>query len=401
MTTSENVRTVCDCCNQSYSPNELQELTNGEHVCLYCLADTFTTCECCGEDCYADELTCVENGDYVCEYCLNTEYARCLACGERHLIHQMNEVASGDFVCNSCLEDYMEDNDLLGNYHHGSCRDEVMTPSPDLDVECDGASVGIELELNSATLGETLSYTLELDKLGILNKSVICEKDVTTHNGCETIFKPYFVREFDEFMRVVTAVCKTAQKHGLTNGDNVGMHVHISRYALNEATPLYAIMRLQEFFYNFEKNNLNPVQLHGRDFGEYRRNKHSMAEHCSYVIQAMDALRISSLPSSVRGEIRRFLIREHGISSIHHSHGIAVNLEHSDTIEFRVFASTTEPLEILTRVIYTLGVLDYANSNSNLFASEPPSVENLYQRGIAYCACFGFDIFDFLTNYEL
>ena len=62
---------VCAVCGETFTPDELTEVHNGDLVCPDCLSSHYTKCDDCGEYYPDDEVTRVYNDDYVCDRCLD------------------------------------------------------------------------------------------------------------------------------------------------------------------------------------------------------------------------------------------------------------------------------------------------------------------------------------------
>ena len=230
---------------------------------------------------------------------------------------------------------------LLHSYHSGPT--DIHYYKTDNDTSPNPRYLGIELETEMTNARE-LDYTNSIHEYfnpsDVENEFIKMERDGSLRDGCEIIFQPMtlaYILEHKEFLR---GGLKLIEEKGGTSHDNgrCGLHVHVARASL---TP-DAVDNLYTMFTVFEKE----LTLFSRrtTFG-----------YCAFM--RFDRLICDHIP---------FVDKEY--ISYHKTigHTCALNNQHSNTLEFRIFRGTTNFRTFIATLCLVNNMCEIAMSKSNL-----------------------------------
>lgn len=253
----------CPTCNE-YVEEALSSTTTG-HACDKCIEYDFAWCDCCSRYCPNDDMTAAED-ELVCSTCLDRHYTTCDGCDEhfRETTRTVNDL----FVCDSCLQnDYIRcescDEYYPDNTDCPSCPTDnllpystnVVTRLATFPKEHDRFWLGLELETDTDECSDDTADVVDavLKRLG--SDLFVAKRDGSV-TGPEFVSAPAPLSVFRERFKNMNWPC------GLRSwdGDNCGIHVHISLDYFGEA-------HLSRFigFINDEAHRSQIVKFAGRN----------------------------------------------------------------------------------------------------------------------------------------
>ena len=347
-----------DTCGYCFSSQMLEEVSedNIEEV-LYC------------DDCHRlkleEELTYIDDlGKWVCEDCLH-DYEECSECGEMFRRSDLTTNAYGNLICDDCrsrhylyCEDcgrYFYEEDLEYNDYNESYYCEDCYPRHELEGKIYGYHefndwtpfkangevnppfyIGHELEVENFD-GDTSCVDLLYEKL-----NVILAHDGSIDNGYEIISHPQTPRYIkEEKLEDYKEVFKTMIERGYRSHQTstCGLHFHVTRPFYNEINNILPWNCTQEQLK--ERDNLIDKQneiidriilvmeTYKEELIKFSRRKSSEMHWCQF---------LSDFRNKPSGEIKSlYYVKKHKNTCTRY---MALNLENSATIEFRLFKGT-------------------------------------------------------------
>lgn len=230
---------------------------------------------------------------------------------------------------------------LLHSYHGGPT--DIHYYKTDSDTSTNPRYLGIELETEMTNARE-LDYTNSIHEYfnpsGVENEFIKMERDGSLRDGCEIIFQPMtlaYILEHKEFLR---GGLKLIEEKGGTSHDNgrCGLHVHVARASL---TP-DAVDNLYTMFAVFEKE----LTLFSR---------RTTFNYCAF-------MRFSNLICDHIPFVDKEYISYHKTTG----HCCALNNQHNNTLEFRIFRGTTNFRTFIATLCLVNNMCEIAMSKSNL-----------------------------------
>ena len=251
---------------------------------------------------------------------------------------EIERVASGGYLHTNSVSTRT---DLLHGYHSGPT--DIHYYKTDSDTTPNPRYLGIELETemtNARELDYTNSIHSYFNPSGVENEFIKMERDGSLRDGCEIIFQPMtlaYILEHKEFFK---RGLKLIEEKGGTSHDNgrCGLHVHVARASL---TP-DAVDNLYTMFTVFEKE----LTLFSR---------RTTFSYCAF-------MRFNNLIYDHIPFIDKEYISYHKTTG----HGCALNNQHSNTLEFRIFRGTTNFRTFIATLCLVNNMCEIAMSKSNL-----------------------------------
>ena len=300
---------TCSRCLEVIPASQRQQFDDSD-LCPECLEYETTICSVCGERIWNHDNAGTEDTP-LCQQCYQQFYTRCDRCGALIRVEEARYAPDDDDesypLCNGCYT-RMERANAIQDYYY--------KPEPHF-FGIGPRFFGVELEVDEA--GENHHKAWEL--LSIANseseKYLYCKHDGSLSDGFELVSHPMSLIYHKERMPWA-AILRRAVKMGYTShqADTCGLHIHVSREAFGrtEAEQDAAIARV---LYFFEKNWAEMLKFSRRT--QYQLNR--WAARYGYKDQPQDIL-------------------EHAKKGCHAGRYTCVNLQNSDTIEFRMFRGT-------------------------------------------------------------
>lgn len=319
---------TCDiCCEEVHQDDTNTHEDHENPVCDSCYNETYFVCE----DCEEVRETSSDNGHdtdsgRVCGRCEERNYFFCEGCEEYH--HNNNY--GGDSRCDDCYEPEDEDEDddgdgddevpnVIDDYHHTSAEDLKFWGKPK-----DGLYLGVELEVE-ANEGYRTSSARMVHRV-FPSKFIEIKSDSSLTNGFEIVTAPASMdvqyREWGHFFE--------AEVDEIYADTTCGLHVHASRKAISQLTLGKLLV-----FYNSDHNRKFIQSIAGR----------------------------KNIYSGSYDPYKKITDAKIGPSDQDHADRYtAVNTTNAATIEFRVFASTTDKDTFFARVEMVKAGIDYCRT---------------------------------------
>ena len=297
----------CDSCGTLYPSGQLIEF-DGQHLCPDCLNSATVVCSRCGERIWRDENAGDDNTP-LCQSCYDRFYLSCSRCGR--IIHQDDACyADGDDddpLCPDCFS-RLRSNRAIQDYYY--------KPEP-IFYGKGNRFFGVELEIDGG--GELDNNAREI--LSAANGSglehLYCKHDGSLDDGFELATHPmtldYHMTEMPWGAVLRRAVELDYFSH---QANTCGLHIHVNRNAFGDTEHVQDAC-IARILYFFEK--------HWEELLKFsRRTQHQLerwAARYGYKERPMDIL-------------------DHAKKGGHGGRYTCVNLQNTDTIEFRIFRGT-------------------------------------------------------------
>ena len=323
----ERNTTTCYCCEEEIDLDneEYRELQDGNIICESCYESDYFTCYDCGDIVHNDDGRYIEDRDYyVCSDCADNYY-ECYECGNLYsedCIHEYH----GRYYCDEC---YNECCNIIGDYHdrdigiNFKCtekdfEDDTIFANKNVSRIADNMlKFGMEIEVeNNGGTGNNEMARMIRDKFPHLE--LVFEEDGSLDSGFEIITQPMTMSYIREHKEDFKELCEMLSKHDFVshNAGSCGQHIHFSRCFFEDNDDKY-VGNLLAFFERY-KNEI------------YKFSRRDGTRWCSWV-------------SDNAGYDKKYyksskILYDYAKSNT--GHGVAINLEHSETIEIRVFRGT-------------------------------------------------------------
>lgn len=320
----------CGCVEPSYNGITVH---GGDKYCGTCVDDLCRYCEDTMEYHLIDDCIYVESEDaYYTDGYIDANFEQCSSCGEYiRNSDALHFEDTGNCVCESCIDDYDVRNGLVYEYEQPSiirgyhCR-------PSLNFYGDGPKfLGVEWELYGC--GESDSAAEDIfegrEKYWFFNTD-----GSLNENGFEAIThpcSPEVLLEFDW-----DKMCQRAVNWDCEEYKGAGIHVHVSREAFKNVGAIGHLIRF------FDEQYDKIIELAKRD-----------------PYQAERWAKKLSLTSSEK----RYFKKENYYKKADYSGDRyqAVNVQNQNTVEIRVFRTSTDPDHIRAIIQLVDVITDIAN----------------------------------------
>ena len=321
----------CDRCEELYHNDNAVWTNDGRAICEGCYSDYYFTCNDCNEVCSNDNEYYVNGEGYsVCDCCIDNYY-RCEDCGEYYSYDDIVDSDDG-YYCRDCYEEReenMENENVIMAYHDRDIPIEYLYTQEDLvkdlvyaskNVEHIGENMlkmGMEIEVENYENKISNNDMAKMIREKFPHLKLVFEYDSSIH-GFEIITQPMtmtYIREHEEDFR---EICKLLSENGFVshNGGRCGQHIHFSRVFFADNDEKYV------------GNLLNFFETYKREIYKFSRRENT--SWCAWVSDN------TSYDNKVYKSSK--ILCDYAKSNT--GHGVAVNLEHSNTIEIRVFRGT-------------------------------------------------------------
>lgn len=333
----------CDDCNEIIDINDSYYVESmDKHICQSCYDDRYTTCTHCGDIVYSDDTTYIEDlRGYVCEDCYND--LNCFRCNSCDCYYSEEEWHDGD-LCSDCSEEENDDS-IIQEYSTRVNYHTRMFQRTDTDNPKSKLFYGVELEvLANSVMGQSDLKTANDSAATVYNilgkKNILIKHDGSLHdNGYEIVTAPMTLNRHKEFWEKFFSDKRGDDKYYAPklksyNTSCCGMHVHISRKALN----LSDICKLV-FFIN-ESMNIPFVEFIAA---------RSMNDYCKIKNKGFYELnQIAKNGRSYSGDRYE-----------------AVNLTNSDTVEVRIFRGTVEKVSFFKNMEFVDCLIKFVHNRKS------------------------------------
>jgi hypothetical protein len=295
---------VCGECDKRILTDNAHYFSD-ETYCNNCYDRYITSCYNCGEDIKIYDAFC-ECGDYYCEYCFSELFTECSECGEVISWDDAREY-NDDYYCNECypcglLHDAKYQSDLR---FHKSTKDKRTK-----------LYFGAEIELEYGCIESLSDY---------ISNFFYLKEDGSLDSGCETVTHPFTWNWYFENKNLFKEYFKKVQTYNFEAQSNCGIHFHLSKRA-------FSTKRLRNLLLLFYNNPEFIKTISGRE-SESSLNRWATL----------------NFPEDI----------DNLCNGGHDGKYRAVNLQNYDTVEIRVFGSTTDFEEFDFKISFVKAAFDF------------------------------------------
>ena len=391
---------ICDICGAVIEDDSWTFTSDGKCVCEACRDDEYTFCECCNEYVPNDEINEVNRTRnstvYICDDCCDNSarYFFCEDCEEWYDGYNFNEFETNDgrTICDNCYENNYEtcpdcnqiflrddmwyDEDEI-EYYCSDCADEhkhkeciknySYKPSPKFKSMTLHDRFIVSSDIKELTLG----VELEIDKghdrfdcaeeLVDASEDIYCKEDGSLSCGIEIVSHPCTLGYHLEGLGWDKLI-EIAQKYDYKSHDarTCGLHIHVGREQLGKYTDdrrktITKIMML------VIRHWTNMVSFSRREEGQISR----WAAKPAFNVSDNEDATVSLAMDTVRAGRYQ-----------------AINLQNSNTIEFRLFNGTLKKETLFATLQLVSNICEYAKAHS--FADVKVSSWNDIQHFVEY-----------------
>lgn len=334
----------CEDCGEIISLDDSYTVT-GEHelyeVCASCI-DNYEKCIDCGEYFDSSRGRFDESGNFLCDDCYDGSYCTCADCGD---FVRFGEALyceeEGEYYCDCCFYNNGHDEDSKCIHNYSYKPEPQFYNSSDSDS---GLYMGIELEVDCGGKLES-----EAEEITNILDFAYCKSDGSLTNGFEIVTHPctlefhmnianYYQEAFDEL------VIAGYRSH---DTDTCGLHVHVNRDYFGDNNEEIDL-NIAKLMLLIDKEEIwQKVVKFTRRKSE---NLNSWARRCN-------------MPTSEEGCNEECIINESKRFK-HNSRYYAINLQNSDTVEFRLFRGTLKYNTFIATLQFVSNVINLAKSKS-------------------------------------
>lgn len=327
---------ICDDCGEIVDVDDTHTTADDRIICDDCYSDDYSTCDECGQIFHTDETSDISD-QCVCDDCRENYYSECPQCGELFRTEDgcYDEDSEETYCSETCLNEATG-----GRYFHEygykprpvfhKCEDEAEVPGY--------YGVELELELDGADRPSTAK-----DIVLTGDDFVYCKHDGSLSDGIEIVSHPgsYAFHMTDMWKKVID----TAVDAGMQAETTCGLHIHASR-TLFGTTQLGQELTIAKVLYCFERLWDKIVIFSRRESVSYIED---------WASKSATGIKGNDDASTVRNKLRK-----NGPQSRYS----AVNLCNSNTVEFRIFASTTDVSELQGSIGFVHTLIMYCNTHT-------------------------------------
>jgi formylmethanofuran dehydrogenase subunit E len=334
--------------------------------CESCLDDITGFCEQCNERFLEGDLNSVQD-KYVCNDCLDEYYFRCTDCGKYFSNDMGYEIYNGNLVCEDCISDYP----CCENCGEYFPEDRIYYSERDDCSYCEScrpnsvlndASYLPRLKFNKSTkdIRTKLYFGAEIELEEGENEKLsdwisdffFLKEDGSIKDGCETVTHPFTWNWFQENKNIFKKYFNKVENLGYREESNCGIHFHLSRKA-------FTTKRLLHFLKLFYENEEFITYVSGRIYNDSLRQWSSLH----------------------REHDMEFYAEEEPFYDDKYQ---AVNLSNNDTIEVRIFSSTTEFSEFEFKLEFVKAAYDFAGKTTPKKCKEQDFIKFLKKHKNSY-----------------
>lgn len=331
MTAIKEAETTCICtrCNEVIVETDsvvTRDLTY-PIICRPCLSHYFITCYNCSDIVRIPNSYESTSEHFYCPSCARELLFCCWGCNEYCDIDDSHSDFDGNLRCEDCWDEYQEEHGVsccgIHDYHYKPRQYFYTTERRTSNSTETELFMGVELEINNCATRCNVSDVL---KLSNDEELFHLEEDSSLDNGFELVTRPFTLKYHEQCFRW-EAICRILDSGGGTADYNCGMHIHFNKRFFGNNYQAHTLKLL----YIYEKFWENFVEFSGRE-NEDTINHYASRYGLDFSIKCS-----SEIPQKLMGA------RERG-------RFFAVNIENTNTIEFRISASTLDYRQIYSNL---------------------------------------------------
>lgn len=320
-------RKVCSCCGGEYPLEKFTEF-DGSLLCSDCFTVETVICSHCGKRIWIEDNSGSDSIP-LCQTCYDNYYTSCTEC-ERIILRSdayYEDDESEDPYCQECY------NSICNGK---SIKDYYYKPTPIFYGE-GKRFFGVELEVDEA--GEDNGNAESVMYIGNFQgmNHIYCKHDGSLEDGFEIVTHPmtldYHTNEmpWESVLRKVRSLGYTSHQAG-----SCGLHIHVNRNSLGD-TIVEQEATIARILYFFEKHWEELLKASRRSNRQLER----WAARYGYKDKPMDIL-------------------DHAKGGANNGRYSCINLQNTDTIEFRMFRGTLKYNTIIATLQLVNRVCDVA-----------------------------------------
>lgn len=319
---------VCEICGEAFPRDRLIEF-EGSLYCLDCLQNDTVICSCCGRRIWNSDNS--GSGELpLCEMCYENNYTTCSHCDR--VIHRDDACYDEDEpYCQSCYDTYCDSRSIHDYYYK---------PAPIFHGE-GKRYFGVELEVDDA--GESDENAEEaLCTANRLGEHIYCKHDGSLDDGFEVVTHPMTLEYHLKQMPWKALLERLRDMDYLSHkAGSCGLHIHVNRNSFGNTTEEQeaCIGRILYFFEKFWDELLKFSRRTNRQLERWAA-RYGYKDHPKELL-------------------------DHAKKGTGNGRYSCINLQNSDTVEFRIFRGTLKYNTLIATLQLVNRVCDVACSLSD------------------------------------
>jgi hypothetical protein len=319
----ENRNVCCDC--GDIIDDDETRMHDNDIYCESCFHENFTMCDGCNEPYDSDDIITIHDCNY-CPDCYNDRYTECGSCGEIISIHNTCTNDNGDTYCESCFDE-ADVNTIIHDHNYTPCIEFYGDDRKELHLGLEYEVYNNTNSYNNTTVAECINDAF--------SDFFYLKEDSSINNGFEIVSHPstlhYHQKEVD--YEKLTSLLKSKGFSSDSKNGNCGIHVHIERNWIEYNCGKLAAVKYGLFIHNIQKFAEILARRAGSHWADFSR-----IEQDYYKILAKS------------------------IKPYHADKYSAINYQHTDTIETRIFAGTIRSYRLLAAMEFCHAAINHVNN---------------------------------------
>jgi len=363
----------CECCGETFMAigTSFYSSVDGydtchRYICTPCLVDASKCCA-CSAYIHPESVRWSRYEDAYCSGCYDEVYCACGDCGDEISHEEAISVDDGEFdVCDGCYQEYhqaIKSYSYVPTYRYYHLKKGSLNHCPFDEFKIEHHKVcepfyGIELEVESRGSGSRSNNDIARDIIREGDGILYCKNDGSLNDGFEIVTHPM---TYDVFrgMNLDEMIFKHRGDIKSFHTNTCGVHIHISRRAFGSLHLHKFIAMIHEYkaFTHFiaQRTKASEYSRWARfDMNMPEKMKQGMArEYKERKAKPTDTL---SYKRNIRGKYQTNI--QYGEKYV------AVNTEHSSTIEVRVFKGNLKEVSFRKNIEYVDSLYHFTKKSS-------------------------------------
>ena len=336
--------TPCSDCAEEHRDTDTNTTARGRNICDSCVDDHYFRCTDCDDLRHTDDVY-NSRGDQYCESCYDSRFVTCDDCGDSVDSSDVRGTQNNSSVCDDCIDSNYSQCESCNSYiragqtcNSRNCTNNVIhsysyRPTPYFNLAKDEKKAkfqpfaGIEIEF------ECMGGNREKQAKDSTEKNLFYVKtDGSLDDGLEVVSHPLsqrFIQENDIFNFTCKLKNSGARSYNTTTS---GIHVHLSKNAFTT----WQLYRLLKFFNDNKKFILMISQRKEEQLNRW-----------------------AGLTSNERRTLISYAKRKYQDNRYS-----AINMQPSNTIEFRIFRGTLRKESILKNLEFCFALFYFTQERT-------------------------------------
>lgn len=335
---------ICDICRCAhFSDNDRMIYIQEEEqlICDECAERHYFQCSNCGK--WTKEILPMADGDYICNECFETgDYYICDDCG--NVIDPDTDdiiIRSDSVYCEDCASEHADPNEeYIHEYGYSPCimfnEGNELNSCPKKGERYFGLEIETECTGDITEVIENENYYWATDDSSIQCLNGGCAAEIVTQPTTFKAWQNYSDTFFD------------ALENNCVTNNSCGLHIHVNRNSVSDETIEKAMLFISK---HYEKIAIFADRL--------------MCNICSYAGDNLECYK-NNIPYNTYNTITEQVnIVKQGKDRVHNKY-LAINTQHANTYEFRIFNSTVDKDRILAYIEFVDALLEYCSKSNYL-----------------------------------